>query len=137
MESKIPLVLVRQGIIEKTNIFSDNCELVDSKSVILFGGDKPVEIEEIFNNSFKIIIKITMEKKEGDEQALQLNVDPATNTIEYRCFNFDNPLGTGTSKPIEIGTIENKKIYIHFWIYAMGSDNSKIRRLEYSIWKER
>ena len=48
-----------------------------------------------------------------------------------------NGVKDGTNKAIEIGSIEGKKMYIHFWIYAMGKDDSLARKLEYSIWKER
>ena len=64
-------------------------------------------------------------------------VDPATNTIRYFCRNFNNPLGTGTSTPIEIGSIEYKKMFINFWITAIGGKNMRTRKLEYTIWKEK
>ena len=137
MESKIRMVLVRQGVIEKTNIYSGNCELIDSRSIILFDSNAPVEIEEIFNNVFKIRIRIVNDKNETDEHGIQININQEQNLIEYKCFNFDNVLGTGTNKAIEIGSFGGKKMYIHFWIYAMGADDNLTRKLEYSIWKER
>ena len=137
MENKTQMVIVRPGVVEKTNIYSGNCELIDSHSVILFDSNEPVEIEEIFNDQFKIRIQILNERNETGEQTIQINVDQKQNLIKYKCFNFDNVLGTGTNKAIEVGVLGNKKIYIHFWIYAMGERSSLTRKLEYSIWKER
>jgi len=136
MESKIPVVMYRPGVIEKTNILCGNCELIDSRSVILFDSNEPVEIEEIFNSTFKIRIRIFNDRNETGEHSIQVSVDQNQNLIEYKCFNFDNVLGTGTNKAIEIGSFGGKKMYIHFWIYAMGEGSSLTRKLEYSIWKE-
>lgn len=137
MEENIPVVLMRQGAIEKTNIYSGNCELIDSRTVLYYESDEPIEIEEVFNSSFKILIRIRNENTDAGEMGLRLRVDAEKNTIEYDCINFNNQLGSGTNRPIEIGTIAGKKMYIHFWIYAMGGSNGIVRKLEYSIWKER
>ena len=52
MENRIPIVLINRGLIEKTNIYLGNYELIDSRSVILFDSEIPIQIEEIFNSKF-------------------------------------------------------------------------------------
>lgn len=135
MENAMSFVPIQQRIIEKTNIYSDKYELIDSRTVLCFNSNVPLEIEEVFNSSFKILIRI-VSKNDNTGMGLQFNVDKDKNTIEYICSNFDNVLGTGTNEPIEIGTIGGKKFYIHFWIYAMGDEKKITRKVEYSIWKE-
>lgn len=137
MDSTIPLIVMRKGVIDKTNIYSGAYELIDSNSVLYFEGDSILEIEEVFNSSFKLSLRIINEKDDSGKHSLQFKVNAETNVIEYKCVNFDNALGTGTVKPLEICTIEGKKVYFHFWIYAMGGDNGKVRKLDYSVWKER
>ena len=137
MENRIPIVLLNQGLIEKTNIYLGNYELIDSRSVILFDSEIPIQIEEVFNSKFKIILRFISQKDDAGIHNIQVNVDIQNNIIEYKCMNFDNPLGTGTNKPIEIGTISGKKVYVHFWLYALGGDNGVSRKLEYSVWKEK
>ena len=137
MENTIPIVVTRKGVIDNTNIYSGSYELINSKSVLYFESDAPLEIEEIFDSSFKLTIRIINDKDDSGTHNLQFKVNPATNVIEYRCINFDNPLGTGTSKPIEICTVDGKKVYIHFWIYSMGGANGITRKIDYSLWKER
>lgn len=137
MESTIPLIITRKGVIEKTTIKSGAYELIDSNSVLYFDKDSPLDIEEEFNSSFRLLIRIINVKDGSGTHNLQFKVNSETNLIEYKCVNFDNPLGTGTVKPIEICTINGKKIYFHFWIYAMGGDNGTTRKLEYSVWMER
>ena len=135
MENAEPLIVLRQNFIEKTKIFSSNAELIDSRSVILFDSTQPLEIEETFSSQFKILIRLFFQK--GDKQAININADTTTNTVDYKCFNFDSPFGICTQKPIEIATINDKKIYFHFWVYLLGESDTATRKVEYSIWKEK
>lgn len=137
MESTIPLILTSKNVIEKTNIYSGSYELIESNSILYFENDSPLEIEETVNSSFKLLIRFIHEKDDSGKHNLQFKVNTETNVIEYKCINFNNPLGTGTSKPIEICTIGGKKVYIHFWIYMLGGKNVFSRKMDYSLWKER
>lgn len=137
MESIIPMTITRKSTIETTNIYSGAYELIDSNSVLYFKNDYPLEIEEVFNASFKLHIRFINEKDESGTHNLQFKVNTETNVIEYKCVNFDNPLGTGTVNPLEICTINGKKVFLHFWIFSMGGDNGVTRKLEYSVWKEK
>ena len=137
MENAAPLIILRQNFIENTKIFSGNAELIDSRSVTLFDNTQPLEIEETFSSQFKILIRLFFEKSEDNKQTIKINADATTSIIDYKCFNFDNPLGTCTQKPIEIATINDKKIYFHFWVYLLGESDTATRKVEYSIWKEK
>lgn len=37
----------------------------------------------------------------------------------------------GTPKPIEIATIEEKKLYMHIWSYAVSES---VRKIEYTVY---
>lgn len=137
MESNKTKIVVDSLSIDRTNISSGGCELIDSRSFILYSNDEPVEIEEVFIGSFILKIRIITCKDEKGERSIKINIDKEHNVIEYRCYNFDNVLGTGTKKAIEIGSINEKKIYIHFWIYSMGDKDNITRKLEYSLWREK
>ncbi len=136
MENTGSLVFVRNELIENSTITSSGCELIDSRSILLFDSEKPILIEEVFSRNFKIIISIVCLEDDSDKQNISFHVIPEDNTIEYECYNFDNSLGTGTRKPVEIGTYGDKRVFFHFWIYTMG-DKDVTRRLEYSLWIER
>lgn len=137
MENNNPVIAEYKKPIGHTFIFSGNYELIDSKSILLFDNENPLEIEEVFNDQFKVMLRIIMVDDETKKYSIQYNVDVTKNIVEYKCFNFNNSLGTGTRKPIEVGNLEGKKFYIHFWIYALGDDEAKVKRIEYSIWRER
>jgi hypothetical protein len=38
--------------------------------------------------------------------------------ITLTCVNFNEPLGTGTSQPIELAEAGGKKLFVSFWAYA-------------------
>lgn len=46
-------------------------------------------------------------------------------TLQLNLFNFDNPLGSGTTAPVEIGTLHRRKLLISFWIYAPNPEGVK------------
>lgn len=124
-------------VIKSTTVSSGNLEVIDSGMVLSYDPTQSIEIREKFNDTFTITICFIFEMDESEKQDLQIKSDPATNTIRYFCRNFNNPLGTGTSTPIEIGSIEYKKMFINFWITAIGGKNMRTRKLEYTIWKEK
>ena len=136
MDTRTPMPIYNKDVISHTTVISANYELIDSNSFLFFDGSASVDILETFANGFEITIRITCVSDDSNNQRLDYVANAENNTIEYKCLNFNNSLGTGTSKPVEIGAFNGKKLYIHFWIYAMGNDRDT-RRLEYSIWKER
>lgn len=80
---------------------------------------------------FDLLIKFTS----NDEEQQRLQQSVSGNTITFNCVNFDNPLGTGTKKPIELATFNSKKVYINFWVNALG-DNA-LKKITYTIYSER
>lgn len=137
MENNNPLNFRRNKMIDRTNIYSGGVELIDSNTLLFFDSSSPLEIEEIFNPSFKITIRIINENDDTGTHSLQYKVIKEESIIEYKCINFNNSLGTGTSQPMEIFTINGKKYYIHFWIYTMSGEKGTTRKLDYSLWKEK
>lgn len=75
--------------------------------------------------------------KENKMQKVKKEVNG--NEIVFEFTNFDNPFGSGTTKPIELATINDKKIYIHIWIYAVAKEENNVitRKVEYTVFMER
>lgn len=117
-------------IIEKS---SSNYIILESGSVITYSNENGVlfsiKMDDTF--SFDLIIKFT---GNGEKQH-QLQHNVSDNTITLNCVNFDNPLGTGTRKPIELATFNNKKVYINFWVNALG--DKALKKISYTFYSER
>jgi len=62
--------------------------------------------------------------KEGKQRLEKESL--STKVLKLKIFNFNNPLGTGTTKPIEMGTINNRKLYLAFTVYALDKDSLKL-----------
>ena len=46
-------------------------------------------------------------------------------TLQLSLFNFNNPLDSGTTAPIEIGTLNGRKLLLSFTIYALTPESVK------------
>ena len=108
-------------------------KILDSGSIITFDSTADISFDVQFDNnfSFKLIFKF---ENDANNKSHSLNFNLLDNTITFSCVNFNNVLGTGTKKPLEIATVENKKVFITFWVTAMGLES--LKRLDYSIYQE-
>lgn len=116
--------------IEKT---SSGYTILESGSIITYDQENndilfSITMDESF--SFSLSLKFTS----NSEKQYQLQQSVSENTITLNCINFDNPFGTGTNKPIELATFQNKKIYINFWVTALG--NKGMKQISYTFYYE-
>lgn len=121
-----------------TNISTGNYTVVESNVVYLYKYDMDLVLDFQFDNNFKFKIRIFFEDdQETKDQSLQYRT--SEDLVEFKCKNFKNELGTGTIIPVEIATIENKRLYIHFWSFIHGNLNAEkfVRKVEYTVFLER
>lgn len=58
---------------------------------------------------------------------------PNNNEVVVKLINFNNPLGTGTIRPVHFASSNGKKLYVNFYVYVVGESSST---LHYTIYKE-
>ncbi|WP_146115983.1 DUF6864 domain-containing function [Malikia granosa] len=46
-------------------------------------------------------------------------------TLNLELYNFNNSIGSGTTSPIEIGTLAGRKLWLSFMVYALSAESSK------------
>ena len=114
---------------------SSNYLIIDSGTAMTFDSQAPLQLKLVLDQSFQFTVLIQFRKGDGGERELMQSINNETNTISLSCKNFDNALGTGTNRPIEVATYQNKKIFLHFWVYALGENS--IRKIDYSFYQER
>ena len=117
-------------LIEKTS--SDHI-ILDSGSAITFNSTAELSLSCKMDDDFGFTLVINFESNGDKQRSLKQSVDG--NTIQLTCINFDNSLGTGTTKPIELATYNGKKIYINFFVYALGEKS--LRKIVYTFYMER
>lgn len=122
-----------------TQIFSDAYEVIESNTVYLFNPYSELFLHfETGYEEFRFDVKLYFEtdrKKEG--QFVEKKVTENEFLVQFT--NFDNPFGSGTSKPLELATVNDKELYMHIWIYAIGKSGEKTtaRKVEYTVFMER
>lgn len=116
--------------IEKT---TSDYTIVDSGAVITYSGMSDLTLSVKANKDFTFSIVIRFESAKEKEQKIERNV--SGNLITLTCVNFDNSLGTGTAEPLDIATIEGKKLYLNLWAYALGAGAQ--RYIVYTFYQER
>ena len=53
------------------------------------------------------------------------NGAPSTSILSLRLYNFNSSMGSGTTLPIEIGTLAGRKLWLAFMVYALSPESSK------------
>lgn len=121
-----------------TEILSKNCVILDSNTVYLFEPYSDLTMHfESGSDEFNFNIKLIFKTDKDIEQSAERMV--SGNEVAIRFTNFDNPLGSGTSNPLEIATINEKKLYMHIWVYGVGQKQNVtiVRKIEYTVFMER
>jgi hypothetical protein len=119
MPRSVPAVHIRSGPMD----------VLASGSVIAFEG-QPIEITfSAANETLKLIFEFSSDvtAKEPHYQGRLSEPDTLTLTL----FNFDSPLGTGTTKPQPLGNLGSRPVHLHYRVYAMDSSD---KLLHYTLY---
>lgn len=112
---------------------SSNHIILDSGSAITYSSTSELSFSVKMDDTFGFLLVLKFESTGESQHEVKQNV--SGNTITLTCVNFDNSLGTGTTRPIELATFKGKKIYFNFWVYALGEKS--LRKIVYSFYSER
>ena len=109
---------------DKRLIFSNRICCISNESVNL-----KIDLNE--NTAINIIFNFHYEN--GDEIKTIMH-SPENGKVVFDLTNYSNSLGTGMSKPVKIGILNDKNIYIIFYVYRLGKDAFPI--LDISLYLE-
>ena len=93
--------------------------------------DNSGKIDLTDDATINIIFNFLYEK--GDE-IKTTKQSPENGKVVFNLTNYNNSLGTGVTVPIEIGLLNDKKIYIVFYVYRLGKETLPI--LDVSLYLE-
>lgn len=104
-------------------ISSGSAKVVSSGTVIQFQNN-PIEITiDLPSYSFNWILKFENNPNTSEQRIIA--DAPSTSTLVLTCYNFNNPIGSGTSQPVNIGTHGDQYVYVNFRVYSLSEDASK------------
>lgn len=108
---------------KQVEIKSGSAEIIASGSVIAFNGN-PIEIS--YGPSIERLTLIFAFKDDGQLETRIDATKPNPNALQFNLYNFRNPLGSGTSRPVPIGTLAGQKLYLHYRVYDIGNSDKTI-----------
>ena len=116
---------------------SGGYDIIDSGILYSFKKDDDIEynmdIVAIKNPEVRFKMKIVFQfEDDGKEIAITRTVK--NDVVYFKCYNFNNNLGSGTTEPIEVAMVAERRIYIHLWAFLLGKDT---RKIEYTLYFER
>lgn len=112
-----------ESLKQQVEIKSGTAEIIASGSVIAFNGN-PIEIS--YGPSIERLTLVFAFQDDGQQDTRIDATKPNPNTLHFNLYNFRNPLGSGTSKPVPIGTLAGRKLYLHYRIYDIGNSDKTI-----------
>jgi hypothetical protein len=98
-------------------------EIVGSGTIVTLYGDDSVEIEHS-DLSFKLIFE------SGDGEA-EVKGEGQGKLLTLHFKNFDNVLGIAWSS--EVGTIQNKKLFLALYVHTLGEGDKKNRLVNFTF----
>lgn len=72
-------------------------------------------------------------KDSEEEKKATLSGEVVNNELVLSLTNFNNPMGSGTTKPMKFATYKESAMYLHFRVTALSDSD---RTLYYTIYKE-
>ena len=107
-------------------ITTKNFEVLNSGSVITYENE-PITFHLADDLRVTFVFR---DDKNNKEHRMDFNpID--NNELELILINFNNSLGTGNIKPISIGTLNNRRLFTNFRVYAL-SEKNKGRTIHYT-----
>lgn len=104
-------------------------EVIASGLGITYAKDAGYEIHVKFDDEFSLTVSL---KFGADDPSGKPEMKPAVDTkrqvITLECNNFNDFVGTGTTKPLNIATYQGRKVYMNFWVRTPGNgENREVR----------
>lgn len=113
------------------SLSSGNYDIIASGQAFLFSKDSDfrIEIQANREQAFSITLNFI------EDQSCKQDIRVATNGngIMLTCINFQNT-GSGTKEPVEVASIDGRKLYLTFWSYLEGAGS---RSVKYTIFNEK
>ena len=114
---------------EAPRIKSGPAEVIASGTVIAFK-DNPVEMTlGLAADTFTLVWEF---RDDPETPAVRMESEvKGPNRLGMLLWNQNNPLGSGTLTPVEIGTLRGRPLYLHFRAYSLGEGD---RSIQYTIY---
>lgn len=115
----------------RVEITTGDLKVVNSGTVLLKDKNSNLQLSLEADNGYKFAMEFLFKDTEREEYTLNSFIE--NDVLKIICTNFNNQLGTGSIEPLEIATIAGKKLFLHFWVFALSNCTKKV---EYNLLME-
>lgn len=103
-----------------TEIICDNKRLIYSNRICCISKDS-VSMNIDLSDDATINIIFNFHYEDGDEIKTTMH-SPENGKVVFDLTNYTNTLGTGMTKPVKIGALNDKNIYVIFYVYRLDKE---------------
>ena len=115
-----------------TEVICDNKRLVYSNRICCISNEAVnLHIDLTDNESINIEFKFHCDESNEIKTSMH---SPENGKVIFDLTNYTNSLGTGITKPVEIGALNDKKIFVIFYVYRL--DKTAFPILDMSLYME-
>ncbi len=107
-------------------------KVLESGSVISFG-DNEVELELDFFKTTPatfLVFSFNADTK-NTGTSMETAITESNKKLEVKLYNFESSLDAGNSEPMEIGLLDNKKVFLSFRVRKIGPS----RTIDYTFYQ--
>ena len=115
----------------RTSIFSEQKEIISSGTVISFNNE-PITLK-LFEDTTNVVTLKFVFKNNPEEKKEALSGKVINDTLVLTLTNFNNPIGSGTTKPMDFASYKGQNLYLPFRVTILYDSD---RTLYYTIYKE-
>lgn len=108
--------------------------VISSGSVISFNGDPLVLKMPLVGEDLTFVFSFSSDLDNPDKPTLRV-IPHGERKLEIQFVNFDCELGTGNLSPVEVGSIDDKTLFLNYRVYILS--NSDCRLLHYTLYQEK
>jgi len=109
---------------------SADFEIIDSGSIITFDSTSDISLAVNCGADFNFVVKFIITSTGCSEHKITPSVNGTV--ISFDSSDCNNAIGIGTIEPIELASYDEKKIYVNFWVYDLGSGS--LKKIDYTVY---
>jgi hypothetical protein len=117
-------------------IMNNDIKITTGNLEVIGNGNIHIAFDRIFTIHIKDKVQVEfifVENKEQSEDSIEANV--VNDKLTLTLINYSNPLGMGVLEPMEIGILENKKLFLSFFIWHPNKEKGN-RIINYVLYTE-
>ena len=118
----------------EAKIESKNHHILATGSVISFREEQLILKLVLNGEDLTFVLSFDSDSAHPDKPSLEVTPH-SERKLELKFVNFESDLGTGNRTPMEVGTINDKSLFLSYRIYSLADSSSRL--VHYTFYQEK